>query len=185
MSQRGAGSVSRQEEQGFGTLLRAFQDQIPVSCQKYRTLGFFKSSTGQSHYKLSHLTVHAYKQTESGCQEFCLCRQFSGRYLCIFHPSFAMDSQCCFLSRAIFRELMDRWRQDDNVSFCHRTTKYFSLERNCSAKGRRRKDMNLLLPYAPSERPAGLRQEVTRGCALEASHAFVICFCAGCSFQSC
>lgn len=109
----------------------------------------FKSSTGRSHYKLPHLIVHAYEQTQAGCQDFCLCRKVSGRYLCIFHPSFATGSQCCFLSRVIFRELMDRWRQDDNVSFCYRTMKYFSLERNRSSNGRRRNAMNLLLPYAP------------------------------------
>ena len=137
------------KKQGLGTLLMTFQDQISVSCQKYRTLVFYKSSSGQSPDKFLYLIVHAYKQMEAGCQDFCLCRKFSGRYLCTFHPSFAMDSQCCFASHIVFRELMDRWRQDNNVSFYCWTMKYFSLERNHSTKGRRRKDMNSLLPYAP------------------------------------
>jgi len=128
-----------------------FPDQISVSHQKYRTLGFYKSSSGQSHDKLVNLIVCAYKQMDAGCQDFCLHRKFSGRYLCTFHPSFAMDSQRCFPYHTIFRELMDRWRQDSNVSSYYWTMKYFSLERNHSTKGGRRKDLNLLVPYAPSE----------------------------------
>ena len=119
--------LAGRKKRGLGTLLMTFQEQISVSCQKYRTLGFCKSSSGQSPDKLLHLIVHAYKEMEAGCQDFCLCRKFSGRYLCTFHPSFAMDSQCCFLSHIIFRELMDRLRQDNNFSFYYWTMKYFFL----------------------------------------------------------
>lgn len=75
-------------------------------------------------------------QTDRGrVQDFCFCREFSGRYLCTFHLSFAMDSKCCFLSQINFRELMDRWKQDNNVSFYYRTMTYFSPERNHSTRG--------------------------------------------------
>lgn len=43
---------------------------------------------------------------------------------------------------------MDRWRQDNNVSFYYWTMKYVSLEHYHSMKVRRRKDINLQLPYA-------------------------------------
>lgn len=180
--------LAGRKKQGLGTLLMTFQDQISVSCQKYRTLGFCKSSRGQSHDKLLNLIVHAYNQMEAECQDFCLCRRFPGSYLCTFHPPFAMDSQCCFPSHIIFRELIDRWRQDNNVSFYYWTMKYFTLECNHSTKGRRRKDTNLLLPYAPWEWPAVLPaggHPCLPFWVIKALHAFVICFCVGCSFQSC
>lgn len=153
-------------------------------------MGFIRAVvvSHMTQHKLLNLIVHAYKQMEAECQDFCLCRKFSGRYLCTFHPSFAMDSECCFPSHIIFRELMYRWRQDNNVSFYYWTMKYFSLEHNHSTKGRRRKNMNLLLPYAPSEWPAVLPAGGhSRLCfwVTKALYAFVICFCAGCSFQSC
>lgn len=49
-----AGSASGQEELGFGTLLRTFQDQIPVSCQKWRTHGFLRAAL-VDHITNSHI----------------------------------------------------------------------------------------------------------------------------------
>lgn len=69
------------KKQGLGTLLMTFQDQISVSCQKHGTLGFYKSSSGQSHDELFNLIVHAYKRREAERQDFCLCGKFSRRYL--------------------------------------------------------------------------------------------------------
>lgn len=116
-----------------------------------------------------------------------ICRKFPGRYLCTFYPSFAMDSRCCFPSHIILGELMDRWRLGNNGSLCYWTMKYFSLERNHSVTGRRRKDMNLLLPYAPSEWPAALPAGGrTSQCFwdIKAMQASIICFRAAWSFQS-